>query len=245
VLDGVLRPGEILRRGRHRAGHNGLACAALLAKAGHSVAVFENNPVLAARRSASGRVAGLYGFDGFLRVQSSRPVADRGAGLSRPRYSAYRKDPTTFTPLADGRSLLLGRDAAANAREVAAFSERDVDGLLGYDAEISRLGSELFETFSDAQPRFDRFDPGTQAALRGSAASLVERFFETPALQATIATDGLIGTYLGPRDSGTGYVLAHHAAGRALGIQGAWGFVRGGMGAVARALAGARARTEP
>ena len=44
-----------------------------------------------------------------------------------------------------------------HAREVAAFSERDVDGLLGYDAEISRLGSELFETFSDAQPRFDRF----------------------------------------------------------------------------------------
>jgi phytoene dehydrogenase-like protein len=222
------------------AGHNGLACAALLAKAGHSVAVFENNPVLGGATLSERDVWPGYTVSTASYVCSLLdPWLIEELDLAAHGYSAYRKDPTTFTPLADGRSLLLGRDAAANAREVAAFSERDVDGLLGYDAEISRLGSELFETFSDAQPRFDRFDPGTQAALRGSAASLVERFFETPALQATIATDGLIGTYLGPRDSGTGYVLAHHAAGRALGIQGAWGFVRGGMGAVARALAGA------
>jgi len=56
-------------------------------------------------------------------------------------------------------------------------------------------------------------------------------------LQATLATDGLIGTGAGPRDPGTAYVLAHHYAGRALGAQGAWGFVRGGMGALAQAIA--------
>jgi len=58
-------------------------------------------------------------------------------------------------------------------------------------------------------------------------------------LQATLATDGLIGTYAGPRDAGTAYVLAYHYAGRALGSQGVWGFVRGGMGSISRALAGA------
>ena len=61
----------------------------------------------------------------------------------------------------------------------------------------------------------------------------------TPVLQATLATDGLIGTAAGPRDPGTAYVLAHHYAGRALGAQGAWGFVRGGMGAVSAAAAAA------
>ncbi|HEV3196219.1 MAG TPA: NAD(P)/FAD-dependent oxidoreductase, partial [Candidatus Cybelea sp.] len=45
--------------------------------------------------------------------------------------------------------------------------------------------------------------------------------------------------YLGPRDAGTGYVLAHHLAGRLLGTQGAWAYVRGGMGSVSRALASA------
>jgi phytoene dehydrogenase-like protein len=67
----------------------------------------------------------------------------------------------------------------------------------------------------------------------------VERYVRTPVLQATLATDGLIGTDRGPRDPGTAYVLAHHYAGRALGTQGAWGFVRGGMGAVSTALAAA------
>ncbi len=56
----------------------------------------------------------------------------------------------------------------------------------------------------------------------------------TPVLAATLATDGLIGTEAGPRDPGTAYVLAHHYAGRAMGAQGAWGFVRGGMGAISR-----------
>ncbi|MGH7684824.1 MAG: phytoene desaturase family protein, partial [Vulcanimicrobiaceae bacterium] len=66
-----------------------------------------------------------------------------------------------------------------------------------------------------------------------------ERFVESPVLQATLATDGLIGTYAGPRQAGTTYVLAHHYAGRIFGEQGTWGFVRGGMGALSAAVAAA------
>src|ERR1017187_2388320 len=54
-------------------------------------------------------------------------------------YEAYRKDPASFTPLADGRSLLLGADNAANAREIAAFDERDIAGLLAFEREAARL----------------------------------------------------------------------------------------------------------
>ncbi len=79
----------------------------------------------------------------------------------------------------------------------------------------------------------------TRATLEGSVADLVERYVRTPVLQATLATDGLIGTGAGPRDPGTAYVLAHHYAGRALGVQGAWGFVRGGMGTISEAAASA------
>src|ERR1019366_3244839 len=93
--------------------------------------------------------------------------------------------------------------------------------------------------FADPEPSFARFDDATQATLRGSAAELVERFVRTPVLAATLATDGLIGTARGPREPGTAYVLAHHYAGRALGSQGAWGFVRGGMGAISTAAAAA------
>ena len=154
-------------------------------------------------------------------------------------YDAYRKDPASFTPLADGRSLLLGSDDAANAGEVAAFERRDVAGFAAFEAEAARLGSALFDSFADEAPSFARFGDETRATLEGSVADLVERYVRAPVLQATLATDGLIGTGAGPRAAGTAYVLAHHYAGRALGVQGAWGFVRGGMGAVSAAAAGA------
>lgn len=153
--------------------------------------------------------------------------------------SYYRKDPYAFTPLLDGRSLLLGTDRKSNAREIAAFDPRDVAGFEKYVARTDRLGKALFDSFGDDEPRFDRFDAETQALLRGSAAELVERYVSTPVLQAELVNDGLIGTYLGPRDAGTAYVLAHHLAGRLLGVQGAWAYVRGGMGSVSRALADA------
>ncbi len=154
-------------------------------------------------------------------------------------YDAYRKDPSSFTPLDDGRSLLLGADDAANAREIAAFDARDVAGFGAFEREASALGAALFATFDDPEPSFARFDDAARAALEGSVASIVERHVRTPVLAATLATDGLIGTDAGARDPGTGYVMAHHWAGRALGVQGAWGFVRGGMGAVATAVASA------
>ncbi len=163
-------------------------------------------------------------------------------GLRAHGYDVYRKDPASFTPLADGRSLLLGGDEAANAREVAAFDQRDVAGLAAFEREATRLGGLLADSFDDPEPSFEKFPADVQATLRGSAAELVERYVRTPVLAATLATDGLIGTEAGPRDPGTAYVLAHHYAGRALGAQGTWGFVRGGMGAIASALAAAAAR---
>lgn len=220
-------------------GHNGLAAAAYCARAGLATIVLERRPVLGGatvteevwpgyRVSVASYVCSL--FD--PRVVAELELAAHG-------YSAYRKDPASFTPLADGRSLLLGADPARNAREVAAFDPADVAGLAAFDAEASRLGAAVAATFDDPAPSLARFDEATRAALAGSAAALVERYVRTPVLAATLATDGTIGTAAGVRDPGTGYVLAHHYAGRAFGVQGAWGFVRGGMGAVAGALAGA------
>jgi phytoene dehydrogenase-like protein len=152
-------------------------------------------------------------------------------------YDAYRKEPASFTPLPDGRSLLLGSDGAANAREISAFDRNDVAGFAAFEREAERLGSLLYDAFETNDPSVLRGGTATDAAFTGTAAALVERYVATPVLQATLATDGLIGTYAGPRDPGTAYVLAHHYAGRALGVQGAWGFVRGGMGSISRAIA--------
>ncbi|MGA8533190.1 MAG: NAD(P)/FAD-dependent oxidoreductase [Candidatus Tumulicola sp.] len=222
------------------AGHNGLACAALLAKAGRSVAVFERcSTIGGAAVSDTGTWPGYTLSAASYVCSLLDPWLVEELGLRARGLDFYRKDPYAFTPLLDGRSLLLGSDPARNAREIAAFDRDDVDGFEAYGERVERAGRALFDSFSDADPRFDRFDADTQALLLGSAAELVERYVKTPVLAAELVNDGLIGTNLGPRNAGTGYVLAHHLAGRVLGVQGAWAFVRGGMGAVSQALAGA------
>lgn len=220
-------------------GHNGLACAALLAKGGLSVAVFERGERL------GGAAVSEPAWPGFTVSSASYvctlldPWLIAELQLERHGYSAYRKDPATFNVTPDGRSLLLGSDDAANAREISAFDERDVAGFDRADTRLRDIGAQLFETFSDAEPSFERLPEATRAVLNGSAAAFIESHVRTPVLQAAVATDGIIGTFAGPRDAGTGYVLAHHYAGRALGVQGAWGYVRGGMGAISQALASA------
>jgi phytoene dehydrogenase-like protein len=220
------------------AGHNGLACAALLAKAGRSVAVFERyGEIGGATVSETGVWPGYTLSMASYVCSLLDPWLVEELDLRAHGFEYYRKDPYAFTPLQDGRSLLLGSDPAANAREIAAFDPGDVAGFQAYGERTDRAGRALFDAFSDEQPSFDRFDADTQSLLRGSVADLVERYVKTPVLQAELVNDGLIGTYLGPRDPGTGYVLAHHLSGRVLGVQGAWAYVRGGMGSVSRALA--------
>jgi phytoene dehydrogenase-like protein len=218
------------------AGHNGLVAAAYLARAGRSVALFER----AGR--AGGAAVTLEVWPGWQVSAASyvcsllhpRIIAELELGAYG--YHAYPKDPASFTPLLDGRSLLLGRDDDANAREIAAFDPRDVAGFAAFEREAVRLGSLLADAFDAPDDPAAHVSAADLATLHGSAAEFVERFVRTPVLQATLATDGLIGTNAGPRDAGTAYVLAHHYAGRALGEQGAWGYVRGGMGSISRAL---------
>ena len=219
------------------AGHNGLVAAAYLARAGRRVLVLERRDVLGGAAVSEAVWPGWTVSTASYVCSLLHPQIVADLDLAKHGYHAYRKDPASFTPLDDGRSLLLGRDDASNAREIAAFDAADVSGFVAFEREACRLGSALADAFDAPDPRAVRFDDATQAALAGSAATLVERYVRTPVLQATLATDGVIGTYAGPRDAGTGYVLAHHYAGRALGVQGAWGFVRGGMGAISRAIA--------
>src|SRR5579864_5677420 len=206
------------------AGHNGMVAAAYLAKASQHVLVLERSEVI------GGAAVSEHPWPGWTVSSASyvcsllHPEIIKELELKRHGYDAYLKNPASFNALLDGRSLLLSRDKAANAKEIAQFSTRDVEG---------------FEHLNDDEPRFDDLSAEAQAFFLGSAAEFAQRYVETPVLQAAIATDGIIGTFAGPRDPGTGYVLAHHYAGRAFGIQGAWGYVRGGMGTISKAAAAA------
>lgn len=81
--------------------------------------------------------------------------------------------------------------------------------------------------------------PEALELLTGAARPILERWFETEVLKATLATDAVIGAFASISAPGTAYVLLHHVMGEAGGARGVWGYVQGGMGGLAQALAGA------
>ena len=70
-----------------------------------------------------------------------------------------------------------------------------------------------------------------------SIADLLDDWFESPQVKGALAVNGVIGTWAGPYEPGTAYVMAHHSIGDVGdGHLGNWGFQEGGMGAVADAI---------
>src|SRR5207248_6660835 len=75
--------------------------------------------------------------------------------------------------------------------------------------------------------------------LTGAASPILDRWFESEEVKTTISTDAIIGAFATPSMPGTAYVLFHHVMGECDGVRGVWGYVRGGMGALASAIASA------
>src|SRR5439155_21196909 len=75
--------------------------------------------------------------------------------------------------------------------------------------------------------------------LTGAARTILDRWFESDEVKATLATDAIIGAFVAPSMPGTAYVLFHHVMGECDGVRGVWGYVRGGMGGIATAVAAA------
>ena len=241
-------------------GHNGLVTAAYLARAGLRTAVFERRGVVGGacvteecwpgfRVSRAAYVAGLL-----------RPSVLRELDLARHGLRLLRRDPSSFTPLPDGRGLLLSSDPAATRAEIARFSAGDAERYPAYTAFLDRIARAL-EPLLDVPPP----DPGrprlrdlraiarlsagllrcrkdlarAAALLLGAARPALEAWFESEPLRGTLATDAVIGAWAAPSTPGTGYVLFHHVMGETNGERGVWAYVAGGMGCLAEAIAGA------
>lgn len=263
------------------AGHNGLTAAAYLARAGRKVLVLERRDVVGGA-AITGELAPGYRVSTASYLMSLLlPEIERELELGRHGYRILPRDPSSFTPLEDGRSLLMGPDAALTRREIAKFSARDAEAYPRYEALLNRIADclepVLEQTPADLLPlprhwrtrswverlrhwrrghalyralaRLGDDLPQAMEILTGAARPILDRWFESEPLKATLATDAIIGTFQPVSAPGTAYVLLHHVMGRAGGARGVWGYVEGGMGALTQALlrsaqaAGAEVRT--
>ncbi len=252
-------------------GHNGLVAAAYLAGKGLRTLVCERRDVVGGAAVSEHPFGPQYTVTSLSYVVSLLPASIvRDLRLREHGFHVYPQGPY-FAPRADGRYLRLPHDPAERREQIARFSARDADSYERYDAEMARLGAVLGPLLHQIPPRLGSRRPGDllgQAMLlhhlrkvdtrlavdltrliSGSIADLLEEYFESDALRGVLSVSGVIGMWAGPRSPGTGYVTLHHHVGDAGGTPGAWGFPRGGMGAVSEALAaaaraaGARIRT--
>lgn len=96
----------------------------------------------------------------------------------------------------------------------------------------ARTGWQLFNRFSSLGEKI----PEALELLTGAARPILERWFESDVLRATLATDAVIGAFASISAPGTAYVLLHHVMGTAGGARGVWGYVQGGMGELAQSI---------
>jgi phytoene dehydrogenase-like protein len=243
-------------------GHNGLVAGAYLAKAGANTVVLEARDRVggAADTMSPWPDAPEYKVTTLSYVMSLMPdTIVRDLDLHHHGYRPYSVGPY-FLPFPDGRCILQSDDAKADYDEFARFSKKDADALERWEAWLGGLADVLGPLLMTTPPKLGSLKASdlndslrTAWRFRGlgvegvadltrlmtmSVVDLLDRFFESDQVKTVMALNGLIGTWAGPHEPGTGYVMAHHMIGDVGdGQLGSWAVPEGGMGAVSEAIA--------
>jgi phytoene dehydrogenase-like protein len=241
-------------------GHNGLVCAAYLAKSGRKVLVLERRHVLGGAAVTEELYPGFkYSVCSYV-VSLLRPQIIRDLELPRHGLEILPLE-CSFTPHLEGPGLVRWPDIEKTRREIARYSERDASVYPQFSKKMSRLSRFVKPIIDMIPPDPTSFNPahlmgllqlgkkmrqlsGKELSLftkmmTMSAADFLDEWFESDILKAPMAVSGIIGTYLGVRSPGTAYVLLHHYMGEIDGAFRAWGFAKGGTGQISLSIASA------
>ena len=223
-------------------GHNGLIAAAYLAKFGLDTLVLERRPVLGGAAVTEEIVPGFKFSRASYLAGLLRPQIIKELNLHKYGFKYIPRDPSSFTPTLfdskyEGKYLLLGSDENLNWASIAQFSKKDADAFSKYEGFLGKV-REILQPLIDSAPP-DLLNgplPDRIRALRtisklaslglrhreilvdfyelmvGPAEQILDRWFESDILKATLATDAVIGAAVSPRQNGSAYVLVHHGA---------------------------------
>ncbi len=250
-------------------GHNGLACAAYLAKAGLDVLVLEKRGVVGGAAATEEPWPGYRVSSASYVVSLMPPQVVRELDLKRFGYEVSIVTPDYFVPFPDGTALTLWGDVERDAAAIARFNEHDAAAYAEFDRYFDRVARLLKDLLFVVPPNMNLRDLPKWAATAGrfrkwsgrdlhetvrlftmSAADFLDEWFEDERVKGALATQAIIGAWCGPMTPGSAYVLMHHWIGEVDGHAGAWGWVKGGMGGISAAMAraaeaaGAEVRTD-
>ncbi|HET9425205.1 MAG TPA: NAD(P)/FAD-dependent oxidoreductase [Gemmatimonadaceae bacterium] len=239
-------------------GHNGLVAAAYLAKAGKRVVVLERRPLVGGA-AVSEEVFPGFKFSVFSYVVSLlRPEIIRDLELPRHGLQVLPLE-STVTPMENGDYLASWSDPDETRRELERHSRKDAEAAVLFSQLMHHMAMAVRPILAMVPP-----DPSSLSVgdLRGmmklgrhfrgigaekfhalhklmtmASADYLDEWYEFDTLKATKSASGIIGTMLGPRSPGSAYVLLHHYMGEIDGAFRAWGFQKGGTGAISESIA--------
>jgi phytoene dehydrogenase-like protein len=231
------------------AGHNGLACAAYLARAGKSVLVLESRKRIGGACTVEEPFPGVKMSPCAYLAGLLHPLVIEELGLPARGFHWTPAVNGMFIPFLDGRSIQLWDDDEKCDAEVERFSPSDLEGFRAMCAVIRRLRDALRPapvdgdwsrdvwlseppTREQIEERLGNDEEARAVLFDWSMAEYVEHYLHDEQLQAAYLGQGVIGTNASPFDKGTASVRFHHSSGRLGGMPGMWGYVKGGMGMV-------------
>ena len=239
-------------------GHNGLVNGAYLAKAGLSTLILERRHLVGGAAITEELHPG-FSFTTFSYALSLlRPEIIHELELTKHGFMPLLM-PSTFAPTEDGDYILLGQDKNENHHEISRHSPHDADAYDAYGHMMEQVVHAIRPLMDSIPPDITSKDPEERARMAaigsyladlppgvlhdmirlmtGSAADILEDYFESDLMQGLHASSGIIGTKVGPRSQGSGLVLLYHSFGEHDGAYGAWAFHKGGNGGFTQVLA--------
>jgi len=243
-------------------GHNGLVAGAYFARAGARVVVLEARDKTGGAADTSHPFPDHpeIGVTTYSYVMSLMPPTI----IDELQLKRHGYDVTPFGPyyqaFPDGTSIkVYADDAAKSYGSIARFSKMDAETLPRWEGWLQRVADILGPLLLHVPPKVgsmalgDVLDTVSTAwkarklGVRGvgdvtklfsmSVTDLLDEWFESDAIKGMLAVNGVIGTWAGPDEPGTAYVMLHHSIGDVGdGHLGSWGFQQGGMGAVSDSI---------
>ncbi len=240
------------------AGHNGLTTANYLARGGMRVCVLERRPVVGGAAVTEEFHPGYRNSIFSYVVSLLRPEVVRDLELGRFGYEPILLENSLYLD-SRGDYLLLNGDESHDREQFSKYSDKDYDAYLAFENTVEQVGDILAKQWLREPPKLamngvgdilsslrlgaDVYRLDDEARWRlmqffiGAPETIIERWFESPKIKAMVAAHIMPANFAPLTQPGASLAMLHHAVGEIAGRKGAWGIVKGGMGAITAAMA--------